>query len=141
MSKAESKGIQAAPLEDDLFVWNACIIGPENTPYQEGTFELEIKFPSKYPVEPPKVNFITPIFHPNVYTTGEVCLDILEEKQWNPMLSIEAILISVQNLLGDPYFHSAANTEASELLAKYPKMFNNYVESMIAKQNLEAEQE
>jgi len=48
--------------------------GPEETPYADGVFTLDMKFPSEYPFKPPTVKFKTPIFHPNVKTdTGEIC--------------------------------------------------------------------
>jgi ubiquitin-conjugating enzyme E2 A len=55
--------------EDNLFVWNATIFGPENTPWEGGIFSLKLTFPEDYPSKPPKVKFTTEIFHPN----GKLC--------------------------------------------------------------------
>lgn len=58
--------------ESDIFTWKAQLRGPSGTPYERGIFELSIKCPSTYPLAPPKVSFVTPIFHPNVlFKTGE----------------------------------------------------------------------
>lgn len=58
--------------ESDIFTWKAQLRGPSGTPYARGVFELSIKCPSTYPLAPPKVSFVTPIFHPNVlFKTGE----------------------------------------------------------------------
>ena len=59
-------GITAGPVnEDDLFVWEAMIQGPDDTPYQGGVFPAELKFPKDYPLMPPTMKFLCDIWHPN----------------------------------------------------------------------------
>lgn len=55
------------PNEDDLFAWRAWILGPPDTPYSDTYFELRIVVPATYPLQPPTVNFLTRVFHPNVH--------------------------------------------------------------------------
>ena len=51
------------------------LLGPPGTPYEGGVFKLEIRIPSKYPFEPPKMRFETKIWHPNISSqTGAICL-------------------------------------------------------------------
>ena len=86
---------------DDLFTWQATIIGPTETPYEGGMFNLVILFPTDYPFKPPKISFTTRIYHPNINNTGGICLDILKD-QWSPALSITKVLLSICSLLSDP---------------------------------------
>nr|CAI5835134.1 unnamed protein product [Callosobruchus analis] len=76
----------AGPVGDDLFHWQATIMGPDS-PYQGGVFFLTIHFPTDYPFKPPKVAFTTRIYHPNINSNGSICLDILRS-QWSPALTI-----------------------------------------------------
>ena len=91
----------AGPEGDDLFKWSATIMGPEGTPYNGGVFFLEIDFPSNYPFKPPKVYFKTRIYHPNINSSGGICLDILKDN-WSPALTISKVLLSICSLLDDP---------------------------------------
>ena len=50
---------------DNIRVWNGTIIGPEGTPYAGGVFLLDIKLPLDYPFKPPKIKFVTKVYHPN----------------------------------------------------------------------------
>lgn len=58
-----------------------------DSPFQGGVFFLAIHFPTDYPFKPPKVNFTTRIYHPNINSNGSICLDILRD-QWSPALTI-----------------------------------------------------
>jgi ubiquitin-conjugating enzyme E2 D/E len=91
----------AGPKGDDLFRWEGFILGPADSPYQGGVFKLEILFPVDYPFKPPKIQFLTKIYHPNINASGLICLDILKQ-QWSPALTISKVLLSVTSLLTDP---------------------------------------
>ncbi|KAF3284280.1 Ubiquitin-conjugating enzyme E2 2 [Orbilia oligospora] len=107
-------GVSASPIADNVMTWNAVIIGPADTPFEDGTFRLVLHFEEQYPNKPPTVKFISQMFHPNVYATGELCLDILQNR-WSPTYDVAAILTSIQSLLNDPNTSSPANVEASNL--------------------------
>lgn len=120
-------GFTARLHNNDLFEWRALICGPEGTPWEGGLFKLLLQFTPSYPVCPPNVKFITPIFHPNVYVSGNICLDTLQSN-WNPSLDVQSLLISIQSLLCDPNPHSSANTDAGSLLLRDPHAYYQRVE-------------
>lgn len=91
----------AGPLDDDMYHWQATIMGPSDSPYHGGVFYLDIKFPLDYPYKPPKIRFNTKIYHPNINSGGGICLDILKD-QWSPALTISKVLLSICSLLTDP---------------------------------------
>jgi ubiquitin-protein ligase len=99
--------------EPDFFHWNGVINGPPDTPYENGKFEIDIKFPSSYPKQPPVIKFITPIYHPNIFR-GVICLNILKN-DWTGCTSIDKVLLSLHLLLQHPNFKDPLNHEASAL--------------------------
>ncbi|CDU19613.1 hypothetical protein YYC_01059 [Plasmodium yoelii 17X] len=94
-------GIVAAPVPENYRHFDIVINGPEGTPYEGGSYKLELFLPEQYPMEPPKVRFLTKIYHPNIDKLGRICLDILKDK-WSPALQIRTVLLSIQALLSSP---------------------------------------
>mmetsp|Transcript_18275 Transcript_18275/g.49169 ORF Transcript_18275/g.49169 Transcript_18275/m.49169 type:complete len:166 (-) Transcript_18275:917-1414(-) len=113
------QGVSGAPKDNDIMKWNAVIFGPDDTPWEDGTFRLQLEFTEDYPNKAPTVKFVTKLFHPNVYADGSICLDILQN-QWSPIYDISAILTSIQSLLCDPNPNSPANSEAARLYQVRP---------------------
>eukprot|EP01098_Paradermamoeba_levis_P000152 TRINITY_DN1015_c0_g1_i4.p1 TRINITY_DN1015_c0_g1~~TRINITY_DN1015_c0_g1_i4.p1 ORF type:complete len:179 (-),score=49.93 TRINITY_DN1015_c0_g1_i4:180-641(-) len=137
--KNPPEGIAAGPLtEDNLFEWEAVITGPSGTPYEGGVFVAILKFPTDYPLNPPKMIFTTDMWHPNIYKNGEVCISILHppgdnfstdhgleaslyfssSERWSPVQTVEKILISVVSMLAEPNDESGANLEAAQMWRK-----------------------
>ncbi|KAI8588795.1 Ubiquitin-conjugating enzyme 13 [Geranomyces variabilis] len=94
-------GIQATPHDDNLRYFDVIISGPAQSPFEGGDFKLELFLPEEYPMAPPKVRFLTKIYHPNIDKLGRICLDILKDK-WSPALQIRTVLLSIQALLSAP---------------------------------------
>ncbi|CAJ0747720.1 5763_t:CDS:2 [Entrophospora sp. SA101] len=94
----------ASPKGDNLYDWVSTITGPADSPYAGGIFFLDINFPQDYPFKPPKVVFRTRIYHCNINSSGQICLDILKDN-WSPALTISKVLLSICSLLTDanPY--------------------------------------
>ncbi|TXG68118.1 hypothetical protein EZV62_009393 [Acer yangbiense] len=101
LQKDPPASCSAGPVADDMFHWQATIMGPADSPFAGGVFLVSIHFPPDYPFKPPKVAFRTKVFHPNINSNGSICLDILKE-QWSPALTISKVLLSICSLLTDP---------------------------------------
>ena len=103
--------------ESDIFVWNAQLRGPADSPYEGGFFSLHLKCPPNYPLAPPKVTFVTPVFHPNVmFKTGEICLDILKAESWTPAWTLQSVCRAVVALLSHPEADSPLNCDCGNLI-------------------------
>ncbi|KAK3084392.1 hypothetical protein FSP39_012818, partial [Pinctada imbricata] len=113
--------------DDDLFKWEVMIIGPQDTPFEGGFFKAHLDFPREYPNLPPKMKFISEIWHPNIGQDGLVCISILHEpgedkygyetaaERWLPIHTVETILVSVISMMSDPNDESPANVDAAIL--------------------------
>jgi len=125
--KTPVEGFSAGLVNDDsVFEWEIIIIGPPDTLYEGGVFKAILSFPQDYPQQPPKMKFISELWHPNVYASGDVCISILHppgddkwgyekaEERWLPIHTVETILISVISMLSDPNDQSPANLDAAK---------------------------
>jgi len=121
------EGIIAGPIdEENFFEWEALIMGPQDTCFEDGVFSAKLTFPSDYPLGPPKMRFTCDLFHPNIYSDGRVCISILHApgddpmgyetsaERWSPVQSVEKILLSVVSMLAEPNDESAANVDAAK---------------------------
>jgi ubiquitin-conjugating enzyme E2 A len=123
-------GVTGAPMDTNIMSWQAVIFGPDDTPWEGGTFKLILEFTEDYPNKAPQVKFVTKMFHPNIYNDGQICLDILQN-QWSPIYDISAILTSIQSLLCDPNPASPANSEASRLYQENRREYNRRVREIV----------
>jgi len=115
----EEKGIERlGPAgEEDLFVWEAVVNGKGvGGGYDSGRWLVSISIPPSYPLQPPRMRFVTSIVHPNIaLDTGEICLDLLKDA-WTPTYSILQCVRAVRMLLGYPEVDSPLNVDAAVLL-------------------------
>eukprot|EP00179_Madagascaria_erythrocladioides_P019236 CAMPEP_0198333140 /NCGR_PEP_ID=MMETSP1450-20131203/18758_1 /TAXON_ID=753684 ORGANISM="Madagascaria erythrocladiodes, Strain CCMP3234" /NCGR_SAMPLE_ID=MMETSP1450 /ASSEMBLY_ACC=CAM_ASM_001115 /LENGTH=357 /DNA_ID=CAMNT_0044037645 /DNA_START=55 /DNA_END=1124 /DNA_ORIENTATION=- len=131
--------------DDDLRNWLVYIEGAKGTMYEGGVFKLRMTFPETYPMEPPKLVFLSEFWHPNVYTDGTVCMSILHkpgndpmsgerpEERWLPTQTVNTVLLSLISMLDEPNFSSPANVDASVQLRKDKEAYRKKVRSLIKK--------
>ncbi|EPS37645.1 hypothetical protein H072_8667 [Dactylellina haptotyla CBS 200.50] len=153
---------------DDLFLWDVAIIVLNPTSlYYGGYFkaskhtnaqtpngtnrsnrflsflfvllQAELKFPKNYPYSPPEFRFLRPLWHPNIYPDGKLCISILHppgedemsgelaSERWSPVQNVESVLISILSLLDDAEVSSAANVDAGVMLRKDPEGYKKIV--------------
>lgn len=108
---------------ENIFEWFAIIAAPVNSIYEGGVFHLNIDFPTDYPFKPPKIYFVTKIYHPNISENGSICLDILRSA-WSPALSIMKVLLSLSSLLDEPNAVDPLNIEAASNYLHRREEFN-----------------
>ncbi|KAG8237267.1 hypothetical protein J437_LFUL011297 [Ladona fulva] len=105
IAKNPQPGISFSLREDSKDILDATIIGLEGTPYESGVFKLEIQLSETYPFEPPRVQFLTSVYHPNVDDSGRICLDLLRMPpagSWRPTYQLGSLLHSLRLLLAQP---------------------------------------
>lgn len=126
---SSSSGIEIKMVEDNIYKFIAEILGPAESLYDGYKFKLQIELPNDYPFSPPAVKFLTPIKHPNINLTGNICLDLLKD-QWKPLLSMKSILMSIILLLSEPNFSDPLDSDLAEIYRKnkkdYAKTIKNY---------------
>lgn len=139
--------ITAAPVneQEDITHLRGSFPGPPGTPYEGGTYNIDIKIPTDYPFRPPVMKFETKVWHPNVSSQtvsnqdhtrhcdwthlilisimqGAICLDTLSSA-WSPVLTIKSALLSLQSLLSTPEPKDPQDAEVANMLLRTPKEF------------------
>ncbi|PUU76242.1 ubiquitin-conjugating enzyme/RWD-like protein [Tuber borchii] len=128
--------ISAGLVNDNIYEWEVMLMISDDCKfYGGGFFRARLVFPDTYPHDPPTMTFETPIWHPNVYPNGSVCISILHppgedqygyesaSERWLPVRTPESILISVISMLSSPNDESPANLEAAKQWREDPTEF------------------
>ena len=118
------------PNPENMYHFEASIIGPEDTPLEGGVFFLNVDCPKDYPQKPPKVVFITKTYHPNITEDGEICIPVLKE-EWSPAVKLWQVLLAIRELLVEPGTESPLRGDVFEVFthdrAKYDETVREYV--------------
>ncbi|KAG0327841.1 hypothetical protein BGZ99_006795 [Dissophora globulifera] len=123
--------VTVGPTDDsDILHWHGQINGPANSPYKGGIFKFELTFPVEYPFKPPKVKFVTKIYHPNIDEEGAICVALLKYDQWKPATRVTHVLQSLVQLLEEPNPDDPLMTDIAEIYstdqAKFQKTAKEY---------------
>ncbi|KAL2803411.1 ubiquitin-conjugating enzyme/RWD-like protein [Aspergillus granulosus] len=130
--------------DEDIFNWSIglIVLNPDSL-YYGGYFKAAMEFPSNYPYSPPKFRFLRPLYHPNIYPDGKLCISILHSpgedemsgelasERWSPAQRVESVLISILSLLDDAEVSSPANVDAGVLLRKSPEEYKKIVHKCV----------
>ncbi|KAK4945551.1 Ubiquitin-conjugating enzyme subunit [Elasticomyces elasticus] len=133
---AREKWVQIDIDEDNIYHWNLAllVLNPDSL-YYGGYFKAQMNFPKDYPYKPPDFRFLKPLWHPNIYPDGRLCISILHApgedmmsgesagERWSPAQRVESVLISILSLLDDAEISSPANVDASVMLRDEKESF------------------
>lgn len=129
LDETPPEGIKVGVNDDDFSTIYADIEGPAGTPYENGVFRMKLILSNDFPHSPPKGFFLTKIFHPNISTNGDICVNALK-RDWNPDLGLRHVLMVIRCLLIEPFPESSLNEQAGKMLldnyeeyARYARLY------------------
>ncbi|XP_057585882.1 ubiquitin/ISG15-conjugating enzyme E2 L6 isoform X2 [Hippopotamus amphibius kiboko] len=111
----------------NVLVWHGLLL-PETPPYNLKAFEFRVSFPGDYPFKPPTVMFTTRIYHPNVDSSGQVCLPITSKETWKPHIRTSQVLEALSVLVNTLEVRQPLRVELADQLTQDPELFNKKAE-------------
>lgn len=108
--KSKLDYIKVRPNNDTFTKFNVLLKVLASSLFENGYFELKYEVCIEYPFKPPKIIFLTPLYHPNISNDGKIYLDILKD-MWSPALSLMPVLVSLHSILQYPNFSNPCNLE------------------------------
>ncbi|MCJ1313805.1 hypothetical protein MMC25_007485 [Agyrium rufum] len=131
---------------ENILAWNvALIVTNPDSLYFGGYFKAKMTFPDTYPYQPPTFRFNRPLFHPNIYPNGNICISILHTpgddemsgelaaERWSPAQRVESVLLSILSLLDDAECSSPANVDAGVILRHDTPKYKSLVAADVEK--------
>ncbi|OQR73236.1 ubiquitin-conjugating enzyme E2 L3-like, partial [Tropilaelaps mercedesae] len=118
--------------DQNILLWQVLIV-PEKPPYNKGAFRVEIQFPPEFPFKPPRLMFLTKIYHPNVDAEGSVCLPIIFPEKWKPATRVQRVLQELATLVAEPEPNHPMRTDLAEEFTKDRKKFMKNAEDFTKK--------
>lgn len=136
--KTPSEYYTIIPDEGNMLVWNCVILGPKNTPYEDGTFHGQITFPVNYPFASPSFKFLTKIYHMNVSVNGEPCLKSLTDN-WSVSTTVKTLFEHILSLMSTPNPNDPLLPELAFLYIsnneRYVEVAKSWTETYASSQN------
>ena len=128
------EGIHIHYNEEDLSTIRCLIIGPKDTPYEDGLYYFTLNFPDTYPFTSPSAKFETINgeirFNPNLYESGKVCLSILgtwHGPKWSSIQTLKSVLLSIQSLMNENPINNEPNYEKVKSTEDRAIAYNEYI--------------
>ncbi|ORY71717.1 ubiquitin-conjugating enzyme/RWD-like protein [Pseudomassariella vexata] len=142
----KEKWVNIDVVNDNILRWRVglIVVNPESA-FNGGYFKAEMTFTDEYPYEPPTFRFLIPIYHPNIYPDGKLCISILHtpgedimsgeqaSERWTPLQGVESVLRSVLLLLDDPEINSPANVDAGVMFRDDRFAYNKRAAEIVEK--------
>uniref|UniRef100_A0A6P7GH82 Ubiquitin-conjugating enzyme E2 T n=1 Tax=Diabrotica virgifera virgifera TaxID=50390 RepID=A0A6P7GH82_DIAVI len=135
MSSSPPQGI-CVYSKDEQYHLEAKLTGPQDSPYKNGVFTLDIIVPEKYPFSPPSITFVTKIYHPNIDDNGRICLDLIKMPptgSWKPTIGLEGLLTAIRMLLECPNPDDPLMADIAEEFKNHHQIFLEKAKSFTEK--------
>ncbi|KAI1182251.1 ubiquitin-conjugating enzyme/RWD-like protein [Nemania serpens] len=143
---SKEKWVNIDLVNDNILRWRLglIVLNPDSA-FNGGYFKAEMTFTEEYPYQPPTFRFLIPIYHPNIYPDGKLCISILHtpgedvtsgeqaSERWSPLQGVESVLRSVLLLLDDPEINSAANVDAGVMYRDSRDAYNKKAREIVDK--------
>ncbi|KAI1811051.1 ubiquitin-conjugating enzyme/RWD-like protein [Poronia punctata] len=141
---SKEKWVNIDLVNGNIFRWRLglIVVNPDSA-FNGGYFKADMTFSDEYPYQPPTFRFLVPLYHPNIYPDGRLCISILHtpgeditsgeqaSERWSPLQGVESVLRSVLLLLDDPEINSPANVDASVMYRDQRELYNRRAQEMV----------
>ena len=143
-SLEKEKWVEIEVSQQGLFKWDiGLMVVNSESAFNGGYFKAEMTFTDTYPFSPPTFKFLRPIYHPNIYADGNLCISILHapgddeqsgelaNERWTPLQGVESVLRSILLLLDDPEISSPANVDAGVMYRNNRPLYNEKAKAAV----------
>ena len=128
----KSKDLRDITVDETFLHWSGIAV-PDKPPYNKGAFKIKIDFPADYPYKPPKITFLTKIYHPNIDEQGQVNLAIINAKNWKPATKTDQVIQALVALVHNPEPENPLRADLAEEYIKDKKKFFKNAEDFTKK--------
>lgn len=116
-------------LGNNIAEWRVNFLGPIDSLYEWGSFEVILAIPTDYPLAPPDIAFSTKIYHPNVNPLNGALCEELYKAHWTPTKTIRSIIELILTLMHQP---SAEFVVQKDVFRQYTENYEEF--ARVAKQ-------